>query len=234
MRAPRPAGDAIGAKPERSSSKRIRVLVIHPQRSFADALTMRLEEEQGIHVVAGVVRPGEATPVLQQHHVDVVLLGLGGADQPLRAMAALRARRPEAGFVALAEHEDVDLLAQAVRLGVRGWVPVDAGVTDLLAVIHGVHRGETRIPPLLLTRLLPMLLAEQDRRRAAGLALASLTARERQVLRAISRGATRDDIAAQLRISPNTVRTHTQNILSKLGVHSALAAASLARRNGLD
>jgi DNA-binding NarL/FixJ family response regulator len=60
-----------------------------------------------------------------------------------------------------------------------------------------------------------------------------LTARERDVLTAMVAGQSREEIADQLEISANTVRTHMQNILSKLGVHSSLAAVAVARRAGL-
>jgi DNA-binding CsgD family transcriptional regulator len=76
-------------------------------------------------------------------------------------------------------------------------------------------------------------MTEQEQRRAAELPLASLTVRERQVLEAMMRGLGRDQIAAQLTISPNTVRTHMQNVLGKLEVHSSVAAVALARRAGM-
>ena len=95
--------------------------------------------------------------------------------------------------------------------------------------MRAVRRGETCIPPVLLTGLLGHLLREQAEERSTGLVLAPLTSRERQVLRAMTRGADRQEISAELGISLNTVRTHSQNILTKLGVHSSLAAVRLAR-----
>jgi len=136
--------------------------------------------------------------------------------------------------VGVAGVDDTDLLAQAVREGFRGWVPKDVGIAALLDVLEAVSRGETCIPPALLSRLLPQLLREEEEQRAAEKPLASLTARELQVLKAMSTGASRHEIAAQLGISSNTVRTHMQSILTKLGVHSSLAAVTVARRAGIS
>jgi DNA-binding NarL/FixJ family response regulator len=118
-------------------------------------------------------------------------------------------------------------------VGFRGWVPKDVGIGSLLDVIHGVVRGHTCIPPLLLTSLLHNLLTEEEETRAAERPLSSLTVREREVLRAMSSGANRMQIAELLAISPNTVRTHAQSILTKLEVHTSLAAVMIARRAGL-
>lgn len=196
---------------------------------------MHLDGEIGMRVVAGTVRPQDAVRVVRTHPVDVAVLGVdGAATEFLDCADELLAARADVRLVAVAaDGQDVAALAEAVRRGFRGWVPKDAGVADLIDVVRGVHRGETRIPPLLLTRLLDRLMTEQEERRAAELPLASLTVRERQVLEAMMRGLGRDQIAAQLTISPNTVRTHMQNVLGKLEVHSSVAAVALARRAGM-
>ena len=196
---------------------------------------MRLDGEIGMRVVAGTVRPQDAVRVVRTHPVDVAVLGVDGAATDFLDCAdELLAARADVRLVAVAaDGQDVAALAEAVRRGFRGWVPKDAGVADLIDVVRSVHRGETRIPPLLLTRLLDRLMTEQEQRRAAELPLASLTVRERQVLEAMMRGLGRDQIAAQLTISPNTVRTHMQNVLGKLEVHSSVAAVALARRAGM-
>lgn len=228
---------STGAPAERGQqrTRRIRLLLADGQRSFVEALGMRLDTEMGMRVVAGTVCPQEAVRIARTHLVDVAVLAVDGAstdfldcaDDLLAARAGLR-------LVAVADDgADVATLAETVRRGFRGWVPKDAGVEELIDVVRGVHRGETRIPALSLTHLLDRLLDEHAQRRAAERPLASLTSRERQVLEAMMRGAGRDQIAAQLSISPHTVRTHIQNLLAKLGVHSSVAAVALARRAGL-
>ena len=226
---------SASAEQGQQRTRRIRLLLADAHRSFVEALGMHLDGEIGMRVVAGTVRPQDAVRVVRTHPVDVAVLGVdGAATEFLDCADELLAARADVRLVAVAaDGQDVAALAEAVRRGFRGWVPKDAGVADLIDVVRGVHRGETRIPPLLLTRLLDRLMTEQEERRAAELPLASLTVRERQVLEAMMRGLGRDQIAAQLTISPNTVRTHMQNVLGKLEVHSSVAAVALARRAGM-
>jgi DNA-binding NarL/FixJ family response regulator len=214
----------------------LRVLVVVAQRAFAEALGLRLGMEEGVEVVAAVAQREEAMRIagarpgrepLDVAVVDVdaeALVGLG--DQ-------LQEVLPPPALVALSDQGTPAVLTRAVRHGFRGWVPKDGDPERLLEVIRAVRRGETCIPPLLLTGMLGQLLQEEAEERSNGLLLAPLTRREREVLQAMTRGADRQEISEDLGISPNTVRTHSQNILSKLGVHSSLAAVRLARRAGL-
>jgi DNA-binding NarL/FixJ family response regulator len=215
-------------------SSPIRLLLADTQRAFVEALAPQLQAEADLQVVATATQPEEALHVAAGRAVDVALLTVdGGANRLLAGADALLAAQLGLVAVAVAEEDDVPLLARVLRLGFRGWVPKAVGVAELVHAIRGVHRGETHIPPVLLTRLLPYLLDEQEDRRAAERPFASLTPRELEVLREMSRGVTRHDIAADLGVSPNTVRTHVQNILAKLDVHTSLAAVTMARRAGI-
>lgn len=210
----------------------VRVMVAVGQRAFAEALALRLDLEDGVQVVAAVAQREEALRVARAGPVTVAVLDVD--DESLVTLGGhLQRIRPSTALVALSERGTPALLARAVRHGFRGWVPKDADADRLLAVVHAVRRGETVIPPLLLTAVLGHLLREHEDERAVGRLLAPLTSREREVLAAMTRGAGRQEIAEQLDISTNTVRTHSQNILGKLGVHSSLAAVRLARRAGL-
>ena len=97
----------------------------------------------------------------------------------------------------------------------------------------GIAIALESIPPLLLTGLLAHLMQEHDQTSEAETRLAALTVREREVLKAIASGESRQVIADELAISTNTLRTHLQSILTKLEVHTTLAAVALARRGGV-
>jgi DNA-binding CsgD family transcriptional regulator len=77
--------------------------------------------------------------------------------------------------------------------------------------------------------VLGYLMADQDRRQDNDRLLAALTPREREVLACLAEGAGRREVAEQLHLSANTVRTHLQNLMAKLGVHSTLEAVALSR-----
>ncbi|MGY1809451.1 LuxR C-terminal-related transcriptional regulator [Blastococcus sp. SYSU D00669] len=195
---------------------------------------MRLATERGIRVVATATRCDEIVRAVRVHPVDVAVLAVDG--QPggfLDVTPQLLAERPELKLVGVTGADDTTALARAIRAGFRAWVPKEVGVCVLLDVLQAVCRGETWISPGPLTRLLHVLVHDDEDRRRAEEPLSALTAREREVLVAMSSGATRDEIAGRLHISANTVRTHTQSILTKLDVHTSLAAVTLARRAGV-
>ena len=214
--------------------REIRVVLGDEQRAFAEALAMRLDLEIGVRVVAAVSQPEEALRVVRGQAADLAVLAVdGGPGGFVDVAPRMLAVRPELRLVGVTGGDDTAALARAVRAGFRAWVPKEVGICVLLDVLRAVCLGETWIPPVQLTRLLHLLLHEQEAQRAAAQPLAGLTVREHEVLRAMSSGATRDEIADRLAISTNTVRTHTQSILNKLGVHTSLAAVTLARRAGV-
>ena len=211
----------------------IRLLLADGHRAFVEALALRLDAEPDLVVAGVVVQPEDVLPVVAAQQVDVAVLTVGVAPDFLGTGARLAETRPGTALVAVAEDDDLALVTGALRAGFRAWVPKAVGVTALVQGVRAVHRGESWIPPLLLTSLLPYLLDRREAEQAPDAPFAALTSREADVLRAMARGATRPEIAAELAISAHTVRTHTQNIFTKLGVHTSLAAVALARRAGL-
>jgi DNA-binding NarL/FixJ family response regulator len=123
-----------------------------------------------------------------------------------------------------------DLVAEAARLGFRGFVAKDIPVREFVSVVESVIGGETVLPRYYgrETRL-----DRSSRRIHDTSAAGDLTQRERTVLQLLVEGASSARIANQLTISPNTVRTYVQNILVKLQVHSRVEAAAYAIRHGL-
>ncbi len=119
-------------------------------------------------------------------------------------------------------------LIPAVDAGCRGFLPESASLDQVRKAVLELSEGGAVIPPDLLGTLLRHLV---DRRRAgagANAALADLTDREREVFHLAARGASRDEIAERLYISPATARTHLQRIYRKLGVHSQAQLVGLA------
>lgn len=160
----------------------------------------------------------------------------GGADglvDGISLVAGVRSGQPAVRTVVLAEKDDPRRAALALQAGASGWVAKDCSLQRLLAVIRGVLRDETHLPPALLTGVLRELTAARKHRTESERLVESLTPREREVLRCMVAGLGRKAVAERLFLSPHTVRTHMQNVLGKLGVHSTLAAVALARRAGV-
>jgi len=210
--------------------QRSQVLVVDDHRAFAGALAARLSAEPDVHVVAAVVGCAEALATLAAEHVDLALVDLTlGADDGLELVRAMRDRQPDLVVVMVTEVDDDAAATAAVRFGVSGWVLKHAPVEDLLRVLRGVLAGESWYPPRMLTGVLHRLVRPADEDGALG----RLTPREREVLACMVDGLDRQGIAERLYLSSNTVRTHVQNMLSKLEVHSGLEAVAVAVRAGL-
>lgn len=155
--------------------------------------------------------------------------GLGGIPLVVR----VRNEHPAVRTVMLAERDDPRQAASALQAGAGGWVAKDSSLSRLLQVIRGVLKDETHLPPALLTGVLKELTASRKHRTESERLVESLTPREREVLRCMVAGLGRKAVAERLYLSPHTVRTHMQNVLGKLNVHSTLAAVALARRAGV-
>jgi DNA-binding NarL/FixJ family response regulator len=240
--------------------QRIRVLVVDDHRIFAESLATALTAEQGLDVAA-VGSASAALRRLERdaeegRTPDILLVdaslepaspagaggrgGHGAGHEPTPAapggmalVARMRAEYPGARCIVLAERDDARYAAAALQAGAFGWVGKNSSLARLLQVIRGVAQDETHLPPLLLTGALRELTADRRHRSESELLVESLTPREHEVLRCLVAGLGRKAVAERLYLSPHTVRTHMQNVLGKLGVHSTLAAVALARRAGV-
>lgn len=176
----------------------------------------------------GFARAG-GTPIaapVQEGNADGLVDGIS-------LVAGVRSGQPAVRTVVLAEKDDPRRAALALQAGASGWVAKDCSLSRLLSVVRGVLRDETHLPPALLTGVLRELTAARKHRTESERLVESLTPREREVLRCMVAGLGRKAVAERLFLSPHTVRTHMQNVLGKLGVHSTLAAVALARRAGV-
>jgi DNA-binding NarL/FixJ family response regulator len=209
----------------------IRVLIVDDQALFAEALAARLSAEPDLDVlpVAHDLRRAAALIATESPRVVVLDLVLG-EESGLDALDLMRRRYPDVRVVVLSGITDLDPMVTALRRGAVGWLPKTASADLVVQVIRDSASRGGWIPPELLGDVLRRLLADGE---PIGGDLAELTPREREVLACMVDGLNRREIAARLGLSANTVRTHTQNLLAKLGVHSALEAITVAMRAGM-
>ncbi len=209
----------------------IKVLITDQERTFAEALAARLDDEEDIEVVAAVQARTPSPWLMAAKPADVMVVDGDLPDEAANRLCAEVSGRAESSrVITLSSSSEPERIVNAIKAGAAAWVRKDQSLGYLLRVIRGVARGETWLPPSETGKVLRLLLHEQDRRREKGRLLASLTPREQAVLTCLAEGTGhRDAIAQQLHLSINTVRTHLQNIMAKLGVHSALEAVALTR-----
>jgi DNA-binding NarL/FixJ family response regulator len=208
----------------------IQVLIVDRQRTFRDALAIRLQAELDLMVAAEAQSTESARRALAGRATDVILLDADLPEDSAVAFCTEMAQRLHMPrVVMLSEASDACRIIAAVRAGAVAWVGKEESIDHLLRVIRGVVRGETWLPPAELGPVLRLLIEDQDDRRDRDELLDALTPRERDVLFHLVDGAGRKEVAERLQLSENTVRTHLQSLMGKLGVHSTLEVVALIR-----
>lgn len=190
----------------------VRVLILHEERLFREALRALLHGRDGIQVVADTGDPGRAAAAIEETRPDVVVVDLAFTDGALPAVR----RPPVVAVVAEAER------GRALANGVAAVVSREQGRDDVLVAIRTATGAVTGSPVSVL-----------DVRGTAQDPLRELTAREREIFQLVIRGLSTAAIARQLDVSPRTVETHRAHLSRKLGAHSAADLVRYAARNGL-
>jgi DNA-binding NarL/FixJ family response regulator len=213
---------------------RIRVLLADRHALFREAMRAVLESETEIHVVAeardGLEAVSEAERSLP--HVAILDVDLPMSDGA-RTTATIKARVPECQVLVLSAREDYRSLIEVLDAGASGYLTRESPLAELIQATKAVHHGDTLVPPGMLGPLLSDLLRRKRDQDRGFERIARLTTREREVLALLAQGSDNDSIARSLVISPQTARTHIQNILGKLEVHSRLEAAAFVMQSGL-
>lgn len=218
-----------GAEKGRRSHRGVRVLIVDDHKLFAEAIRWSLER-RGIDVVGLAGTAAEALTNVERWKPEVVLvdLGLPGEDGLSLGRKILQ-RHPGTKVLAVTALTDPQAIAGTVREGFHGYLTKDAPVSQLVSSVQAALNGHFVVPERVAAASEGRPKAEQE----ATLLAQQLTERERQLLTLLVEGRNNKEIAARLAISPNTVRTHVQSILTKLQVHSRLEAATYAVRYGL-
>jgi DNA-binding NarL/FixJ family response regulator len=212
----------------------IRVLLSDEQALFREVMRVVLSREHDLTVVGEAADGLQAVAEAERLRPDVALLD---ADLPncdgIRATEQIRTRFPDCQVIVLSAQEDEQILIRALEAGASGYLSKGAPMRELIDATRAVHRGDVLVPPAMLSGLLRRLIHHRDARDDALRRMAVLTRREREVLVLLAQGADNEGIAQRLVISPETARTHIQNVLGKLRVHSRLEAASVVIQNGI-
>jgi two-component system nitrate/nitrite response regulator NarL len=207
-----------------------RVLVVEDRRLFSEGLRTVLKQ-QGTRRVWTAGTAAEAMTLALAEGPDVVLVDVrlpdgSGIDLGIRILEA----RPGTVVVALADEHERRLADRAMRAGFRGFLTTDMPLNKLLAAMDAAARGRVVIAPTGPSRTMP---DPADVGVGTEGPTEQLTVREREILMLLVQGRSTKEMARRLDLSRHTVRTHIQNILSKLGVHSRLEAAAYALLYGL-
>ncbi|HZD80800.1 MAG TPA: response regulator transcription factor [Actinomycetota bacterium] len=212
----------------------IRVLLADQHALFREALRTVLEREPDLEVVAEAGNGMDALSQVERvlPHVAILDVDLPMSNGP-RTASLVKERAPDCRVIVLSPQEDYRRLIEALDAGASGYLTKEAPLEDLIHATRAVHRGETLVPPRMLGPLLTSLLRRKSELDHRHQRISRLTPREREVLALLANGAENDTIARTLVISRQTARTHIQNILGKLEVHSRLEAVAFVRGSGM-
>ncbi len=193
-----------------------------------------LLEEQGMHIVGEADTGTEALRKMREVAPEVVVMdlnmpGISGVEATRQiAMIAPLTRV----LVLTISDEDADVM-DAILAGACGYLLKDASIEELITGIRAAAAGESLVSPAIATKMLQRLRATGSSQHEAELIRSELSEREVQVLRLIANGKDNAQIAADLHISPKTVKNHISNILMKLQIENRIQAAVYAVRSGL-
>lgn len=193
---------------------------------------MVLETQSDMEVVGEARNGAQAIAEAEALTPDLAILDVNLPDcDGIRATHLIRERVPGCRVMLLAPEDDHNLLVDALEAGASGYLTKGSPLGELIDAARAVHGGETLVPRRMLGGLLAGLIRRRRAEDEASRRMAGLTKREREVLALLAQGADNDAIAQALVISPQTARTHIQNVLGKLGVHSRLEAAAFVIQN---
>ncbi|MEU4451263.1 response regulator transcription factor [Nocardioides sp. NPDC023903] len=213
----------------------VKIVVVDDQEMVRSGFVALLSTQPDIEVVGTAADGSEALQVVRRTHPDVVLM-----DVRMPVMDGIEALRQlsenpatsQTKVVMLTTFDADEYVHESLRLGASGFLLKDASPDELASAIRVVHAGEALLSPSV-TRQVIAQFARAPRRRRADPRLKQLTEREREVLENIARGSSNSEIAAELFLAEQTVKTHVSRILGKLGLRDRAQAVVFAYESGL-
>ncbi len=208
----------------------IRVLIADDHALVRAGIRALVEKIEGIVVVGEAGKGNEALELLRDLRPDLMLLDItmpdgGGFD----VLEQVTKKYPEIKVIVLTVHEAGEYAIRALREGAAGFLPKSAASTELEQAIHAVIRGEVYISPETSRKT----LLEYGKGATKRDLLATLSPRQREVLRLIAEGKTTKQIAQLLEISVKTVETHRAQLMERLGIHDVAGLVRYAIIVGL-
>jgi DNA-binding NarL/FixJ family response regulator len=228
--------DGAQPPPAPAPGREITVVVADDQRLLRAGFRVILDAEPDLRVVGEAPDGRSALEVVRSRRPDVVLMdirmpeldGLQAAERILADPAL------DTAVVMLTTFDRDEYVYEALRIGASGFLLKDTPADRLLDAVRVAASGEALLAPSITRRLIERFTrAAQPPPGGVPPALAALTARELDVLRLVARGLSNAEIAAELVLGENTVKTHVAHVLGKLGLRDRVQAVVLAYESGL-
>jgi DNA-binding NarL/FixJ family response regulator len=202
--------------------KKIRILVVDDQAVVRQGFVALVNLVPDMVVIAEATNGKQAVEQFRIHQPDITLMDLRmPVMSGVEAISAIRREFPQARIIVLTTFDGDEDIYRSLQAGAQGYLLKDMFFNELEEAVRKVHAGLRRIPNVVADRL------------AERMGSSDLTGRELEVLEQIVKGKSNKEIASALRISEATVKSHINNLLSKLGVTDRTQAATTALQRGL-
>ena len=223
-----PLADSSAADKARkpaSDNGQVRCMVVDDHAAVREGVKMILSRDREIAVIGESGSGDGAIEMAEKRRPDVVVMDvrMDGMDG-FEATRRITASHPEVGVILYTAHGERGLLAEGLDCGARGYVLKDAPPDDIVRAVKRVAEGGAYVDPTLASELVTPRSTER---------LPALSAREREILGMLANGLSNPEIASRLFISPETVRTHVRNAMTKLEADTRTQAVALALRYAL-
>ncbi len=200
----------------------IRVLLIENQTLTRIGIKTILSGQNNIEIVGEAETGAEGFELFKKTSPDVTILSLRLPDScAIDEIENYLTERPKAKIIVLAEHAGDSEISRSLKSGATGYICKDTSADELIKAIRLVNSGKKYIPGEI-AKILSENLGREE-----------LTPAEQKILQKIVQGNSNKEIAHNLKVSENTVKTHVKNVLGKLGVSDRTSAATLAIKRGL-
>jgi len=218
---------------EEHAADTLRVLIVDDHDLFRNGLRNLLEGE-GVQIVGEAAAGQEAVRIVREVAPDVVVMdlnmpGMGGVE----ATRHITSIAPLTRVLMLKISDQDNDVIDAILAGACGYLLKDASIQQLMAGIRAAASGESLISPTIASKVLQRVRASSTQPEIERTIRAELSEREIEVLKLIANGKDNSMIAAELHISPKTVKNHISNILMKLQIDNRIQAAVYAVRSGI-
>jgi DNA-binding NarL/FixJ family response regulator len=204
----------------------IRVMIVEAQRLFRQSLRLLLERERDVDAVVEAANGREAYRLAVEHKPDIVLLDVDMLDLDVESVTKLIHQDiPDTRILLLARYDEDTRIVAAMQAGAFGYVLKDTDQTDFLRIMRATARGEHILSPIMpegFVHNVPGAVGPTHKNHTT--LLPSLTEREQEILVCAAAGRSNKEIAEQLCVSIDTVKTHLHHVYQKLSVDGRVEA----------
>ena len=209
----------------------IRILLVDDHAVVRSGLHMILEPEEDVAIIGEAENAKQALAQANSLQPDVILMDIHLPDKSgIEITKQIKALHPKIAIVALTINEDEEYFFKMLEAGANGYVPKRAAPEELLTAIRAAAENEVYIYPSLAKLLVRDFLNDEPKKTNE---LELLTEREIELLTHLADGATNNEIADTLHISPKTVSRHRENIMRKLNLRNRTELVKFAIRKGI-